>query len=257
MGLPTKGYNATDLDPESAMERHIFHRDIFAHYLRWSFILRRIGRHERVVDFGCGKGHLLETLYRNQHTPEAYFGFDIRTQTIQKTAARFPVPWAKFYAVDLVKAEPETFANMAMNADHVCSFEVAEHIGKQNIDRYLQNFRACGNISATYYLSTPNFDPGVGAAGNHTYDSGDGRGVQPQEFDHKELESILDRNMFKVVEKFGTFASVKDYKHLMNEHQRYVFDQLYRYYDSNVIAVLMAPMFPEQSRNTLWVMVKS
>ena len=30
---------------------------------------------------------------------------------------------------------------------------------------------------ATYYLSTPNYDPSVGAAGNHTYDSGDGRGV--------------------------------------------------------------------------------
>lgn len=257
MGLPTKGYNATDLDPQSAMERHIFHRDQFAHYLRWSFVLRRIGRHERLVDFGCGKGHLLETLYRNQHTPEAYFGFDVRTQTIQKTAEKFPVPWAKFYAIDLVKAEPQTFADMNMQADHVCSFEVAEHIGKQNIHRYLANFRACGKISATFYLSTPNFDPQVGAAGNHTYDSLDGRGVQPQEFDHNELGEILVESGFKIIEKFGTFASVKDYKHLMNEHQKYVFDQLYRYYDSNVIAVIMAPMFPEQSRNTLWVMVKS
>src|SRR6185295_7792887 len=87
MGISTAGYNATDLDPVSTFERHVFHRDQFAHYLRWSFVLRRIGRHERVVDFGCGKGNLLETLYRNQHTPAAYFGFDIRTQTIQKTAA--------------------------------------------------------------------------------------------------------------------------------------------------------------------------
>lgn len=256
MAIPTKGYNATDLDPQGTFERHVFHRDQFAHYLRWSFVLRRIGRSERVVDFGCGKGHLLETLYRNQHTPEAYFGFDIRTQTVTKAATKFALPWAKFYAVDLVKAEPEVFANMAMNADHVCSFEVAEHIGKQNIHRYLQNFRACGNQTATYYLSTPNFDPGVGAAGNHTYDSGDGQGVVPQEFGHKELETILDANMFKIVEKFGTFASVRDYKHLMNVHQTYVYEQLYRYYDSNLISVIMAPMFPEQSRNTLWVMVK-
>lgn len=257
MTISTKGYNATDLDPVSTFERHVFHRDQFAHYLRWSFVLRRIGRSERIVDFGCGKGHLLETLYRNQHTPEAYFGFDIRTQTINKTAEKFSLSWAKFYAVDLVKAEPETFANMQMNADHVCSFEVVEHIGKQNIRRYLKNFRACGKISATFYLSTPNFDPGVGAAGNHTYDSGDGRGVQPQEFEHEHLQQILQEEGFKIVEKYGTFASVKDYKHLMNEHQRYVFDALYKYYDSNLISVIMAPMFPEQSRNTVWVMVKS
>ncbi len=257
MGIPTKGYNATDLDPVSTFERHVFHRDQFAHYLRWSFVLRRIGRLERVVDFGCGKGHLLETLYRNQHTPEAYFGFDIRTQTINKTAQKFALPWAKFYAVDLVKAVPETFAAMNMNADHVCSFEVAEHIGKQNIQAYLANFRACGKISATFYLSTPNFDPSVGAAGNHTYDSLDGRGVQPQEFEHNELQQILINSGFRIVEKFGTFASVKDYKHLMNEHQKYVFEQLSKYYDSNLISVIMAPMFPEQSRNTVWIMVKS
>lgn len=255
--ISTKGYNATDLDPISTFERHVFHRDQFAHYLRWSFVLKRIGRLERVVDFGCGKGHLLETLYRNQHTPEAYFGFDIRTQTIQKAAQKFALPWAKFYAVDLVKAEPQTFANMKMDAHHVCSFEVLEHIGKQNAPRYLANFMACGNQNAQYYLSTPNFDPGVGAAGNHTYDSGDGRGHVPQEFDHKELQTILQDCGFKILEKFGTFASVKDYKHLMNEHQIYVYNALHKYYDSNVVSVLMAPMFPEQSRNTLWVMVKS
>jgi 2-polyprenyl-3-methyl-5-hydroxy-6-metoxy-1,4-benzoquinol methylase len=257
MGISTKGYNATDLDPKSTFERHVLHRDVFAHYLRWSFVLRRIGRSERVVDFGCGKGQLLETLYRNQHTCEAYFGFDIRTQTIQKTAQKFPLNWVKFYAIDLVKAEPKTFANMQMNADHVCSFEVVEHIGKQNIHRYLENFKACGNNSATYYLSTPNFDPVVGAAGNHTYDSGDGRGVQPQEFDHNELQQILQDNGFRIVEKYGTFASAKDYKHLMNEHQSYVFHELHKYYDSNLISIIMAPMFPEQSRNTVWVMVKS
>jgi len=255
--ISTKGYNATDLDPISTFERHVFHRDQFAHYLRWSFMLKRVGRSERIVDFGCGKGHLLETLYRNQHTPEAYFGFDIRTQTVQKAAAKFSLPWAKFYAVDLVKAEPGTFTAMNMNADHVCSFEVLEHIGKQNAPRYLENFKACGNQTATYYLSTPNFDPGVGAAGNHTYDSGDGNGAVPQEFDHKELQALLIQSGFIIKEKFGTFASIKDYKHLMNEHQRFVFDALYKYYDSNLISVIMAPMFPENSRNTLWVMVKA
>lgn len=252
--ISTKGYNATDLDPLTTFERHVFHRDQFAHYLRWSFILRRINRLERIVDFGCSSGNLLEVLYRNRHTPADYFGFDIRAQTIKKAAEKFPQPWARFICKDLVKSDPIEFEEMKLNADHVCSFEVVEHIGKQNISRYLQNFKACGSPFATYYLSTPNFDKTVGAAGNHTYDSGDGQGVVPQEFEHQELWSILQDNGFSILEKFGTFASIKDYKHLMNEHQQYVFDELYKYYDSNLISIIMAPMFPAQSRNTVWVL---
>lgn len=117
----------------------------------------------------------------------------------------------------------------------------------------MENFKACGNNNATYYLSTPNYDPSVGAAGNHTYDSGDGRGVDVQEFDHWELEGILLKH-FSIVKKFGTFASAKDYKPLMNDWQQKMFDALKEYYDSNLIANIMAPMFPDASRNTLWVL---
>lgn len=254
MPSETEGYNVTHLDPATTFERHVFHRDQFAHYLRWSFVLRRMSRGERVVDFGCSIGSLAEVLYRNRYEPAAYFGFDVRKQTVAKTAEKFKAcPWAHFYALDLVKADPKSIADLKMNADHCCSFEVVEHVGKQNVPRYLENFLACGHSSSKYYLSTPNYDPAVGAAGNHTYDSGDGRGVQPQEFLHDELRGILEQ-YFVVEEKFGTFASVRDYKPLMNEHQRWVYDKLYPYYDSNMLSVIMAPMFPAHSRNTVWVM---
>jgi hypothetical protein len=112
---------------------------------------------------------------------------------------------------------------------------------------------ACGNENATYYLSTPNFDESVGAAGNHTYDAGDGNGVQPQEFEHKELQAHLEK-YFTIVKKFGTFASVKDYKPLLNDWQKKMYEGLKEYYDSNALSNIMAPFFPEQSRNTLWVL---
>ena len=41
---------------------------------------------------------------------------------------------------------------------------------------------------------------------------------------------------------------------LLNDWQAWMFKALSDYYDSNLIANLMAPMFPEQSRNTLWVL---
>lgn len=246
-----KAYNTTDLRPDQAFERHVFHRDQFAHYLRWTHILKEAKIGESIVDFGCGAGNLLEVLYRNKFKQKEYIGIDIREKTIASAAEKYAdVTWAKFYVADLVKRDLDF---ESFNADKVCSFEVLEHVGKQNADIFLENFKACGNNNATYYLSTPNYDPAVGAAGNHTYDSGDGRGVDVQEFDHWELENLLQKH-FVIVKKFGTFASVKGYKPLMNDWQKKMFEALKEYYDSNLVSNIMAPMFPDASRNTLWVL---
>lgn len=249
--MKTKNYNTTDLNPLTTFERHVFHRDQFAHYLRWTHILKESKIGERIVDFGCGNGNLLEVLYRNKKKQVSYIGLDIREKTIDQANKKFEnVDWATFYAQDLI------YPTMDLNefqADRVCSFEVLEHVGKQNADRFCINFKNCGNKDATYYLSTPNFDENVGAAGNHTYDSGDGRGIDVQEFSHQELEELLSKH-FNIVNKFGTFASQRDYKPLMNDWQTKMFEALSPYYDSNLISNLMAPMFPANSRNTLWVL---
>jgi hypothetical protein len=59
---------------------------------------------------------------------------------------------------------------------------------------------------------------------------------------------------FEVIEKFGTFASQRDYRKKLAAWQVRMFQELSKYYDTNLVAVIMAPMFPEQSRNTLWKM---
>lgn len=246
------GYNTTDLDPVTTFERHVFHRDQFAHYLRWTFMLRETQNKEEIIcDFGCGKGNLLEVLYRNRHKATKYVGIDIRAQTVKKNTEKFSaVPWAEFIAEDLVLNTGKTEFE-AIKADKVCSFEVLEHVGKNNADAFLQNMIKCGNENATFYISTPNYDEKVGAADNHTYDSGNG--VEPQEFTHQELTDLFGK-YFNIEKKFGTFASIKDYKDLMTEGQKEVFNQLKEYYDTNLISVIMAPMFPEQARNTIWIL---
>jgi 2-polyprenyl-3-methyl-5-hydroxy-6-metoxy-1,4-benzoquinol methylase len=247
-----KNYNTTDLDPVTTFERHVFHRDQFAHYLRWTHILKETKIGEIVVDFGCGKGNMLELFYRNKFACKKYIGIDIRKQTIGLAKEKFNmVPWAEFIVDDLVKPSTDFSKH---KADKVCSFEVAEHVGKNNIKKFLVNFKACGKPGATYYLSTPNFDEAVGAAGNHTYDSGNGKGVQVQEFGHEELEKHILNAGFIIKKKYGTFASIRDYKPLMNDWQTKMFNALKEYYDSNLLSNIMAPFFPEHSRNTMWVL---
>ena len=84
-----KNYNTTDLSPDQAMERHIYHRDQFAHYLRWTHILKDAKIGDDVVDFGCGQANLLEVFYRNKFKCNSYVGIDIRHKTIADDAAKF------------------------------------------------------------------------------------------------------------------------------------------------------------------------
>ena len=84
-----KVYNTTDLRPDQAFERHVFHRDQFAHYLRWTHILKEAKIGESIVDFGCGAANLLEVLYRNKFKQKEYIGIDIREKTIQQAAEKY------------------------------------------------------------------------------------------------------------------------------------------------------------------------
>ena len=252
----SKPYNTTDLDPLQTFERHIFHRDQFAHYLRWSHVLKEARIGESIVDFGAGKCNLLEVLYRNRYKPSKYVALEYKESEMAKAREKYsklPFP-AEFIQQDIIKP---TLNLDELKADKVVSFEVAEHVGKQNVPEFLKNFKRCGNKDARFYLSTPNYDPLVGAAGNHTYDSGDGQGVVPQELDHFELQEMILDAGFEIVEKFGTFASQRDYKEAMNDWQKEMFKAISQYYDSNLVSNLMAPVMPaELARNTLWVLKK-
>ena len=248
--LNKKNYNTTDLNPEKTFERHVFHRDQFAHYLRWVHILKEARVGEIICDFGCGNGNLLEVLYRNRFKQSKYIGIDIR-DAAKKDLKK--LDWAEFYVEDLVNPQ-NNFDFNNVKADKVCSFEVIEHVGKQNGLKFLLNMKKCGKDNAKFYLSTPNYDEKVGAAGNHTYDSGDERGIDIQEFSHVELESLILEAGFEIIKKYGTFASIRDYKPLMNDWQIKMFEGLKDYFDANLLSNIMAPFFPEQSRNTLWIL---
>lgn len=234
-------YNKTQLNPDTAFERHVFHRDMFAHFLRWTYVLRLAKIGMKILDVGCGSGNLYEVFYRNRYSP-IFTGVDIRKQTIEKNRLKFPK--ALWYDLDIVNNSlPQG------NWDIITSFEVMEHISKHNGLKFINNIANICNEKTIVLISTPCFN-GT-AADNHTYDGGDGRGVQPQEFTYNEVKELLEKR-FTIIENYGTFASLTDYKHLLNDWQQKMFNHLINYYDSNLLSVIMAPFFPTQSRNCLW-----
>lgn len=245
-------FNTTQLNPESAFEKHVFHRDQFAHYIRWSFVLNRLKRGSKVLDFGCGSGNLYDVFYRNCYNLDRFLGVDIRKQTIEKNKVKFPkAEWVTHNLVDEKFAENCLTASGPVGSDWdaICSFEVIEHVNKKNGQIFVDNLASLCSEKTTVYLSTPNFDPSVGAADNHTYDG------QIQEYEHNELKQLLETR-FDIKEKYGTFASKKDYYKLLDADMQRLWDKFHSYWDSNLMANIFAPLFPEQSRNCLWVLTK-
>lgn len=236
-------YNTTQLTPQKEFERHIYHRDQFAHYFRWSHVLKEARVGQTILDFGCGSGEMCELFYRNKYRPTVYIGLDIRSKTIEQNIEKFKnVDFALFANVDLCKP-----INLNQTFDIITSFEVLEHIGHNNIDMFLQNIVKHADKNTKIFISTPNYDPKVGAAENHIL----GPDREIGEWDHKELEAKLSE-YFIIKKKYGTFASIADYKHLLNDWQSKMFNALNEYYDTNLLSNLMAPFFPEQARNCLW-----
>ena len=241
-----KNYNITQLHPESAFKNHVFHRDMFAHYLRWTHVLKLIKPGQTVLDFGCGNGNLYATLYHNMHVPGKFVGLDVRKQTIERNRVKHPK--AIWEVQDLVNIDQ----GFGTNWDFITSFEVAEHVGRSNVPKFLDNIKDHCNPETVVLLSTPCYDEKVGAADNHTYDCGDGRGVASQELTRDEMKNLLDQR-FKVIASYGTFASIKDYKDKLTTSELEVFEKLSKYYDLNLTSVIFAPLVPEHSRNNLWV----
>lgn len=242
------GYNCTQLTPQDAFNRHIYHRDQFCHYFRWSHVLKDAKIGQTILDFGCGSGEMLEVFYRNRYRPKQYLGLDIRAKTVAENNEKFKnLDFAKFEQRDLCTPN----LDLGQTFDIITCFEVMEHIGHKNADVFLDNIAYHCDKNTTVYLSTPNYDPEVGAAENHMLGEDD---TEVGEWDHFELQNKLSE-FFTIEKKYGTFASIKDYKEDLTGWRKEAFEELKKYYDTNLLANIMAPMIPaEHARNCLWVL---
>lgn len=235
-----KNYNTTQLCVDKIFERHVYHRDYFAHYLRWSHVLKIAEPQFKILDFGCGSANLFEVFYRNRFTPQKYLGLDIRKQTIDNNKEKYKnLEYVNFEQIDLLNNY-----NFGNDWDLIVCFEVIEHLGKNNIHILLQNIKKHANNKTIILLSTPCYNEQVGAAKNHIINN------EICEFTYNELKNILSQ-YFTITKNYGTFASIKDYKYKLNEYSK-IFEKLSEYYDTNILSVMFAPLFPENSRNCLW-----
>lgn len=242
-------YNTTNLNPQAAFERHVFHRDMFAHFLRWTHVLRRLERGLNVLDVCCGPGELLEVIYRNRFQAKEYCGIDVREKTILGNRQKWTATeaWSRFERCDIVKGPIPKPKDGEW--DLIVFFEGIEHIPHRFGDALMGNIAEVMGPETVMLISTPIFN-GQAAANHHV------EGVRT-EYTWEELHALLSRHMDmhpRAFKNWGTFASKAEILPLVQQNPKLleIYEKLEQYYDPNLMAVLFAPLFPRFSRNSMW-----
>lgn len=247
-------YNKTQLDVGKDFERHIYHRDRFAHYFRWSHIMKCVGKLRgkcEVLDVGCGTAELLEVLYRNRMAPKWYCGVDVRESAVYDNEAKMKL-WGcagNCMVYDATRSLP------IGHWDFITCLEMLEHVPRADVPKVLDNIRQVANQDTTVFISTPCYDASVGAAANHIGPNANGVN-EVREWTYADLKALL-LERFDLINHWGTFASQRDVEDALKlSPASGMYQRLKEYYDSNTLAVLFAPLYPSLARNCLWELRK-
>lgn len=212
------------------------HRDYGAHFFRWGFAGRFINSTVHVLDVGCGVDCALakSLILPRSVVPASYTGVDI-----SPAPRKFPgFAWSEFHwGFNFI----EQHRQLKKKFDLITNFEVIEHMAKPDGEKLLAAMRDRLAPGGTILVSTPVFNGK--AAANHIH-----------EWTIPELTAAVTKAKLKVVKRFGTFASWNDIKKAATPAEFAIAKRIGEYYGGEVLACFLAPLYPDASRNNVWML---
>lgn len=269
---PDRQYDKTHLSIDIAEKRGLIHRDYLAHCHRWSHVVKyvqRSGFYKKavVLDVGCGREFpLAKTMYVNRMPPKYYLGVDMnKLEKPQMLENASNSKWFHFLGqADASKLSATHLGKMVLDSQSsgkecefprpnvVTSFEMIEHVHPRLCRKILEVIYQVMTNDGVAFVSTPCFNGS--AAGNHI-----------NEMTYQALGALIEDLGFRIEAHYGTFASISDYLLQLEKDSKTeesevptcltafdTFQMLREYYDSNVLATIFAPLYPQLSRNCLW-----
>lgn len=233
---PDRAYDKTQLREDGHGQG--VHRDYGAHFFRWGFIHHKlVSRETRVLDIGCGQDQpLAKVLSKNMSlVPKSYLGVDINALT-----KPFKVKWAEYREHFYFDKQWTELQDENRQFDLITCLEVVEHMRPAAVDDVLYGALRLVAPGGKLVLSTPVFNGK--AAKNHI-----------NEMTIPQLQEIIERAGWTVVKRFGTFASQNEIAKVCKPEELAIVEQLKEYYVGEVIACFLAPLYPDASRNNIWI----
>lgn len=233
---PERRFDRTQLHED--VHGNFVHRDYMAHALRWGWIQRQLEPNRSVLDVGCGQDlPLLKVLGGGGHPrlPSLYCGVDLnKLPEVNR-------PWVQLFPEFCFH---ERHQELPRDFDYIVNLEVIEHQSIGDGLQMLYLFHEHLADTGTLFLSTPVYD-GEARAANHIF-----------EYSISQLKDMLEQVGFKVARRIGTFASWADLKQVWTREHERVYNELKWWFGPEVMSTFLAPLYPDASRNNLWVCQK-
>lgn len=230
----TRDYDTTQL--HASGHGRSLHRDYSAHFFRWSFARRFITAKDDVLEVGCGQDRPLASILTGGAAAHVntYVGVDLnalKSSNSQRLTFHGEFNFVERYR-ELIKNK---------KFDVVIHFEVIEHMKVDLGAKMLKACFECLKPGGIMLMSTPCYD-GVRHAANHIH-----------EYTVPELQKAVEKAGFKVERRFGTFMDIKNIKKYGTNEQHGLMKCLGEYFDNDALSNIFGPLFPDHSRNNLWV----
>lgn len=262
---PTRTFDQTFLDAEDQS----VHRDIAGHASRWHFaahgphpdILEAlppgVSYQEHFFKYGINKKPFI--IHEQTDVLDVGCGPD-RPLLLALFGGGHPVPMPRSYtAVDMNKIKPTNHARSKLYPETnfieeqerikeergpfelITNFEVIEHMPIAMGHQLLEAFFNVMTQNGRLLLSTPVYD-GKARARNHIH-----------EWTVPELQAAIENAGFEVEARYGTFANIKAIEKVCTPEEKALMRRLGEYYGNDVLSTFLAPLYPDASRNNLWV----
>lgn len=232
-----------------ASVRGYTHRDYLAHCARWAHVFKHLKskkrwQYQHVLDVGCGKElPLLRSMYSMRYCHDqggSYTGVDYTN--VDPRALKLVNPEKQNFTIHdrtnyLDLAKPE------FTYDTVVCLEVLEHVEIDMCYEMLLKMEHEMSRDGRAFISTPVFDYQTGAAKNHV-----------NEMSIRIFRKLLEAAGFRIVDRFGTLGALRDYYKDAERQYPDMVPRLREFYDSEVFAILFAPLYPDQARNNIWIL---
>jgi len=154
--------------------------------------------------------------------------------------------------VEVIKGEFKVAGDYFKSPNVITCFEVLEHVEPEHARRMLLKMHQLLSQTKSEgregvaFIATPWWGARVGHAANHV-----------SEIKRAALGGLIEDLGFKIEGNWGTFASQRDYRDNLffeefGDAGREIWRRLSSYYDSQYLATILAPLYPEGSRNNVW-----
>lgn len=230
--LNSKSIKQNRINVLEELGKGIIWKNVYAHYYRFLFVMRWLKNDTIIVDLGCGRGWLIDFIYRNKYRV-SYIGIDVSLNSLQ-----FAQKKTHKQPVLLLQANCTHPPLVTGFADYVTCLEVIEHNNKIEAERMIKTCKSLLKPGGLLFLSTPN--------------KKDGKMVFPEdhiyEWSVDELTCFVNSIGLEVIQIYGCFGKKEEVVNSLSSEEGHVFEKLSHYYNWHTLSPFFSTLHPKESQ---------